>query len=171
MALGVASAGVAAKKSRDAANEQRKKQGIINEQDAFNEGVFDKQYYADYTKRTEVQNMLRQLEDSQKAADARSTAKGAIMGATPEQQLASQEVNRSAYADSLAQMVSNMSMMRDQYMRDRQGNKNRYYQQRLGMQDQLAGIDQNMSNQWATASTNAFKGGASMLGQYFESKA
>lgn len=153
--------------ARRAANEQRRKGRIIDAQGAEDTAIFNKQYYQDMTKRTEVQNMMRMLAENQKKADTRASAQAAIMGSTPEQQLASQEVNRSTFADAVANIASNASQMRDQYLRDYQGQRNRYYQQRLGMQDELAGIERNTSNQWATAATNAFKGGANMLGKYF----
>ena len=161
-AAGIAASGAAAGKAAKAKNEQRKKQGIINEQDAYNESLLDKEYYQDWSKRTEIQNAMRQLEANQRQADARSTTKGAIMGATPEQQLAAQEINRSAYANSLAQIASNASMLRDQALRDKMGAKNRTYAQRLGMQDQLAAIDQNEANQWANAANTAFAGAGYM---------
>lgn len=165
--MGLGSAIGSAVTAWKAAKETRKKEGIINQQAAEDTGWFNKQYYQDLTKRTDVQNMVRMLSDHQKKADTRATAQAAIMGATPEQQLASQDVNRSAFADSLANIASNASQMRDQYLQNYQGQRNRYYQQRLGMQDELSNIEQNKSNQWATAATNAFQSGAQMLGKVF----
>ena len=161
-AAGIAAAGASAGKASKAANEKRKKQGIINEQEAYNEGLFNKEYYQDFSKRAEIQNMLRQANENLKIADARSSAKSAIIGATPEQQLASQESNRRIYSDTVANLASNASMLRDNILRDYKADRNRYYSQRLGMQDELAAIDQNVSNQWATASDNAFKATANV---------
>ena len=108
--------------------------------------------------------MMRMYGENQRKADNRAEAQAAITGATPEQKLASKEVNRRAFADSVADIASNASRMRDQYLRDYRADRNRYYAQRLGMQDQLAGIEQNISNQWSSAAVNAFKGGAQLLG-------
>lgn len=107
--------------------------------------------------------MLRILGENQKKADTAVAARAAVTGATPEQQLASREVNRRTYADAVADIASNASQLRDQYLRDYQGQRNRYYAQRLGMQDQLAAIHANTANQWSTAATNAFKAGGGML--------
>lgn len=164
LALGIASAGVSAGASAKAAEEQRKKQGILDAQEAEDKALFEKQYYQDITKRTEIQNMLRILDENQRKADARSDAQAAIMGATPEQQLAAKEVNRRTYADSLADIASNASQIRDQYLRDYQGQRNKHYAQRLGMQDVLSGIYSNQANQWATAANGAFAAGGQMLG-------
>lgn len=163
LALGIASAGVSAGASAKAAEEQRKKQGILDAQEAEDKALFEKQYYQDITKRTEIQNMLRILDENQRKADARSDAQAAIMGATPEQQLAAREVNRRTYADSLADIASNASQIRDQYLRDYQGQRNKHYAQRLGMQDVLSGIHSNQANQWATAADGAFTAGGQML--------
>lgn len=165
MVMGMASSIASAVQSRKAANETRKKENIIEQQAKENESIFNKQYYQDVTKRTDIQNMLRLLDEKQRRADSRSDALSAIVGATPEQQLASKEVSRRSYADALATMASEASALKDNYLRDYTGQRNRYYAQRLGMQDQLAGIHQNESNQWAQAGVNAFNAGAQMLGQ------
>lgn len=163
LAMGIGSAAASSSAQAKAAEEQRKKEGIIEQQAAEDKALFNKQYYQDITKRTEVQNMMRLLSENQKQSDARAEAQAAVMGATPEQKLASREVNRKTFADSVAQIASNASMLRDQYLRDYQGQRSRYYAQRLGMQDQLASIYANQSNQWANAATGAFNGGAGML--------
>jgi hypothetical protein len=161
MGLGSSAASMVAQKK--ASDEQRKKEGIMNQQAAEDTALFNKQYYQDLTKRTEIQNMLRILDQNQRKADTAVAARAAITGATPEQQLAGREVNRRTFADAVADIASNASQLRDQYMRDYQGQRNRYYAQRLGMQDQLAAIHANTANQWANAATNAFAAGGSIL--------
>jgi hypothetical protein len=161
MGLGSSAASMVAQKK--ASDEQRKKEGIMNQQAAEDTALFNKQYYQDLTKRTEIQNMLRILDQNQRKADTAVAARAAITGATPEQQLAGREVNRRTFADAVADITSNASQLRDQYLRDYQGQRNRYYAQRLGMQDQLSAINANAANQWANAATNAFAAGGQML--------
>lgn len=161
MGLGSSAASMFA--SKKAADEQRMKEGIMEKQAAEDTALFNKQYYQDITKRTEIQNMLRILGQNQRKADTAVAARAAVTGATPEQQLAGREVNRRTYADAVADIASNASQLRDQYLRDYQGQRNRYYAQRLGMQDQLAAIHANTANQWANAATNAFAAGGQML--------
>lgn len=141
----------------------RKKQGLIDQQAAEDRAWFDRQYYQDITKRTEIQNMLRILDENQRKADTRAEAQAAITGATPEQRLASREVNRRTFADAVADIASNASALRDQYLRDYQGNRRNTWAMRLGLQDQLAGIHANSAAQWANAATNAFSSGGQML--------
>ena len=162
--MGIGSSIASAIQQRRAAEEQRKKQNIIEEQNAENTALFNKQYYQDLTKRTEVQNMLRMLDEKQKKADTAVAARAAVTGATPEQQLAGREINRRTYADAVADIASNASQLRDSYLRDYQNNRNKYFAQRLGMQDVLSGIHANTANQWANAAVNGFQGGAQMLG-------
>jgi len=163
LAMGIGSSIASSLSARNAAKEVRAKEALIGQQFAQNEALFNKQYYQDITKRTEIQNMLRILDENQKKADTREAARAAITGATPEQQLASKEVSRRTFADTVADIASNASQLRDQYLRDYQNQRNGYYAQRLGLQDQLAAIHTNTANQWATAATNAFKSGGSML--------
>lgn len=136
---------------------------MIARQEAEDKALFNQQYYQDITQRSDIQNMLRILDDNQKKADTRVAAQAAITGATPEQQLANREVNRRTYADALADIASNAAQMRDQYVRDYQGRKSQTFAQRLGMQDQLAGIYNNQATQWANAAGNAFKGGGQLF--------
>lgn len=142
---------------------------MIEQQAAEEKAWFNRQYYQDFTRRSEIQNMLRILDENQKKADMRTAARAAITGATSEQKLASQEINRRTYADALADIASNASAMRDQYLQNYQGQRSRYYAQRLGMQDQLAGVEQNTAKQWATTADNAFQNGANALGQGLDS--
>lgn len=164
LAFGIGSSIGSAVNARQAADEQRKKQGMIEQEAAEDKALFNKQYYQDITKRTEVQNMLRILNENQRKADTRAEAQAAITGATPEQKLAAREVNRRTYADAVADIASNASQIRDQYLRDYQNQRNRTWQQRLGMQDQLAAIHSNTAGQWANAASNAFTAGAQLLG-------
>lgn len=108
--------------------------------------------------------MLRILDQNQRKADTRAAAQAAITGATPEQQLAAQETNRRTYADAVAEIASNASQLRDQYLANYQNQRNSTHAQRLGMRDQLAAINTNQAAQWANAAGNAFLGGAQMLG-------
>lgn len=163
LALGIGSSVASHFQQKEATKEAKKKQAIIDQQYAEDSALFNKQYYQDITKRTEIQNMLRILDENQRKADSREAARAAITGATPEQQLASREVNRRTFADTVADIASNASQLRDQYLRDYQGQRNRYYAQRLGMQDLLAAIHANAANQWATSANNAFKAGGSIL--------
>ena len=142
---------VQAKKAADAATQE------YNQKTGMLDNWFNRQYYSDITKRTDVQNMLRLLQENQQQQAKRDDAVAAVTGATPEAQIAAQGNRNKSYADALAEIASNASSLKDTYLQN-------YMTQRLGMVNPQAQIHQNMSNMWWQAGTNLFKSGASLLG-------
>lgn len=140
-----------ARKANEAATrEYNQKTGMLD-------NWLNRQYYSDITKRTDVQNMMRMLQENQQQQAKRDDAIAAVTGATPEAQLAAQGNRNKSYADALAEIASNASSLKDTYLQN-------YMTQRLGMVNPQAQIHQNMSNQWGQAGTNLFKSGASLFG-------
>lgn len=146
----IASSAQAKKAANAATQEYNQKTGMLD-------NWFNRQYYSDITKRTDVQNMLRLLQENQQQQAKRDDAVAAVTGATPEAQLAAQGNRNKSYADALAEIASNASSLKDTYLQN-------YMTQRLGMVNPQAQIHQNMSNMWGQAGTNLFKSGASLLG-------
>lgn len=146
----IASSAQAKKAANAATQEYNQKTGMLD-------NWFNRQYYSDITKRTDVQNMLRLLQENQQQQAKRDDAVAAVTGATPEAQLAAQGNRNKSYADALAEIASNASSLKDTYLQN-------YMTQRLGMVNPAQGIHQNMANQWGQAGTNLFKSGASLLG-------
>lgn len=152
MGLGssIASA-VQANKARKQANAE------YQQKTAMLDNMFNKDYYSDITQRTDIQNMLRILQENQDKQASKDNALAAITGATTEAQLASQDSRNKSYADALANIASNASTLKDTY-------KQNYLNQRLNMSNPKAGILQNQSDQWGQAGSNLFKSGASLFG-------
>lgn len=162
----------------EAIKERKRQDSIIAEQkndvarkEAEDKSLFERQYYQDVTKRADVQNMVRTLEDNQRNAETRDAARAAIAGATPEQKLASKEVNRRAFADSLADIASNTAQMRDQYVRDYSGQADNTLNRRLGignvdmqLGNPLIAINQNTAAQNSQAASNAFATAGKLAG-------
>lgn len=164
LAMGLGSS-IAAAIHAARANRQAQIKRNINEQHAAEDTAwFNKDYYSDITKRSEIQNATRMLAENQKKADTAAAARQAVMGASPEQQLASQEVNRRTFADSLADIASQASNKRDQYLQNYQNRRDNYYKTRLGIEEDIANNERNIAGQWSNAAVNAFKGGAQLLG-------
>ena len=173
-AIGIADSVKAAKAQKEAKEEAQKERErqdkIIAEQkaevarkEAEDKSLFERQYYQDITKRSDIQNMLRVLDQNQKNADTRDEARATIAGATPEQKLAAKEVNRRTYADALADMGSNAAQMRDSYIRDYRASGDNILNRRLGISSQdlqlgnpMIGINQNTAAQASSAANNAF---------------
>jgi hypothetical protein len=130
----------------------------------FLDETFNKQYYQNITDRTEVQNLMRLMEENQEKQTERDEALAAITGATPEAQLAAQEQRNKSYAETLADIASNASSMKDTMLQN-------YTAQKLGLtnpeysllMDKSQRI-QNKADRLSTAGSNLMMSGASMLG-------
>ena len=154
MAAGIASSivsGIQGAKAADAARAEHA------QKNAMLDNWFNKQYYSDITQRTDVQNMLRIMQENQDKQAKRDDAIAAITGATPEAQLAAQGNRNKSYADALAEIASNASTLKDTYLQN-------YMTQKMGMTNPEYGIRSNLATQWGQAGTNLFKSGASLLG-------
>ena len=143
--------GVKARQAADAARAE------YNQKQSMLDNWFNKQYYSDITQRTDVQNMLRILDENQTKQAKRDEALAAITGATTESQLAAQESRNKSYADALAEIASNASTLKDTYLQN-------YMAQKMGMTNPESGILANQANQWSQAGSNLFQSGASLLG-------
>jgi hypothetical protein len=124
--------------------------------------VFNKQYYQDITKRTEIQDMMRLLQEGQDRQAKRDAAVSAITGATQESNLASQESRNKSFADSMAEVAKNASSLKDAYLSD-------YTNKLLAMTNPAVDILKNQSAQWSQASSNLFGTGAKLLGSGIDS--
>lgn len=155
-----------AKKAR---KELENQYSLIDQLNAKNESLFNKQYYQDITKRTDMQNIFRMLQENQKQADERAAAQAAVMGASPEQQLAAQEASRKSYADAMADLASNAAQLKDAYMNDYMGRYNNVFGQRMGLSDKIAGSWANQSAQESQAGSNLFQGAANSFMAGFSS--
>lgn len=163
-AVGIGSSAAAGVKANEAKKEALKKERDIARKEEKDESIFNKQYYQDMTKRTEVQNMLRILDENQKTAENRAAAKSAVTGATAEQQLAEREGIRKTYADRVAEIAGNASSLRDSYLQNYQSMSDANFEKRLGMRDQIAQINQQESANWGNAASNAFQSAFSFAG-------
>jgi hypothetical protein len=158
MAAGLVSSALAAgqaKKAGEAANAE------YNEKKGFLDNWFNKQYYSDITRRTDVQNMLRLMNENQEKQAKRDDAIAAVTGATPEAQLAAQDSRNKSYADALADIASNASQLKDTYLQQ-------YQAQRLGLVNPQQSIYQNKANMWSQAGSNLFGTGVQMFGSGME---
>lgn len=125
---------------------------------ALLDSVFNKQYYSDITKRTDVQNLMRMMQENQDRQAKRDDAVAAITGATPEAQLASQDSRNKSYANALADIASNASTLKDTYMQN-------YLVQRMGLNDPSAAIWSQYSKSLGDAGDNLFKTGFNLAGK------
>lgn len=151
------SAGMAAKSANDARRKEEKNRAEIEEEKRKKEAIFNRRYHQNMTDRTEVQGMLREMRERQDAQRSQNEARNAVLGATKEQELAQEEGLNKAYADSIAQIASNASMLKDGYLDDYENNLGKYYQSVRDHNSKMSAIEMNRSNQLATAASNAME--------------
>lgn len=152
---------MAAASAKQARRQEEKNRAEIEEEKRKRENLFNLRYHQDMTDRTEVQGMLRELREQQDAQRSQNEAKGAVMGDTKEQQIAQQQGLNKAYADSVAGIASNASALKDGYLNQYENSLANYYQQSRAHNSAMSQIEQNRSNQWAQAATNAAGAAAS----------
>lgn len=165
IAIGVGTSAASAAKANKAKREELKKGNILETQRAEEKAEFNKDYYRPITEATDVQDTLRILQENQRMANERTDARGAVTGTTDEVNLANREINRKTFADSLATQAVAYAERKRQDKKDHMQNEKEYYKGRLGLQDQIAGIYMNESNQMANTASNAFKQGATIASQ------
>ena len=127
-------------------NNQR--QNNLNNEKAYSENLFNKQYYEDVMKRSENQSFLRQLQRNQDENQKKSARTAAITGATPEATAAQAKNDSQIYADAVNKLVSVASQRKDQALAD----YNRRRGQLFGMQDN---IGQERAAAWGNFMQNA----------------
>lgn len=159
-ASAIGNAAAAAAKARDARRNEEKNRAEIEEEKRKHENLFNARYHQDMTDRTEVQGMLRELREQQDAQRSQNEAKGAVSGATSEQQLAEEQGLNKAYSDSVAQIASNSSMLKDGYLDQFDNNLSNYYDKVRAHNSTMSQIEMNRSNQWAQAANNAVSAAA-----------
>ena len=127
-------------------NKQR--QNNLNNEKAYSESLFNKQYYEDVLNRSENQSFLRQLQRNQDENQKKSARTAAITGATPEATAAQAKNDSQIYADAVNKLVSVASQRKDQALAD----YNRRRGQLFGMQDN---VDQERAAAWGNFMQNA----------------
>jgi hypothetical protein len=143
--------GAQARKAGEAARQE------YAEKKGFLDNTFNKMYYSDITNRTDVQNMLRLMNENQEKQAKRDEALSAVTGATTESQLASQDSRNKSYANALAEIASNASTLKDTYLQN-------YIAQRMSLQNPESALRTNLATQWSKAGTGLFAAGAQLLG-------
>ncbi len=132
----------------EGAKEKKKAQGELDRMKGDNENWFNREYYEDYTKRSDVRNLLGRMRERFRERNdaARNTA--AVMGGTPESGLAVKKENNRAYADAAGQIASSASSHRDNVM-------NRYQQRKMMLANQQIANYTNQGRQWNNFMSNS----------------
>ena len=73
-----------ARNRRAAENAQTQALNTLNSQQAQLDNFFNSEYYGDYMNRSDVQSMMRSMQDQMRQQNAMNYSMAAVMGSTPE---------------------------------------------------------------------------------------
>lgn len=128
--------------------ERKRMAGERQKWGAENEALFNADYYSDYTKRADSQNIIRQLRDQMKKQDKVDQNVAAVTGATPEVMNAGKERRNKVMTDAYANIAANAMQYKDRA-------KGRY----LSRKAQLQGMEYDVMNQNAQSANNVMYNG------------
>lgn len=149
---GLISSGLAASYAKQAGNAARAE---YNSKKALLGDIFNRQYYQDITQRTDVQKILRLMNENQERQAKRDEALSAITGGTAEAFLAAQDSRNKSYADALAEIASSASQLKDTYLQQ-------YQNDMMALANPEYSILSNSANQMSQAGANLFQSGATL---------
>ena len=130
----------------------KRQQENLNNEKAYSEGLFNKQYYEDTLKRSDNAAYLRELRNNQKENSIKAQRTAAITGATPEATAAEAKNRGSVYADAVNRMAGLAGQRKDQALAA-------YGARRSALFNAQNGIEEQKKSAWGT-----FMGNASNLG-------
>jgi len=128
--------------------QRREMAGVRQKWGAENEALFNEDYYADYTKRADAQNVIRQMRDQNNKADQVEQNVAAVTGATPEAINAGKERRNKMTTDVYSNIAANAMQYKDRA-------KGRYQSRKA----QLQGLEYDTMNQNAISANNVMTNG------------
>lgn len=119
-----------------AGEERRKAEALQQKQMADNEAWYNNEYYTDYTKRADSQNLLKRLKETTDSNNKRAEMTAAITGATPESVQAQRDANNKVVTDTYANLAAMGAQHKDnvqqQYLARKDGYNRNMYNTLLG---------------------------------------
>ena len=126
----------------------KQQQAELNKEKAYNESLFNREYYQDALKRSENQSFLRELNRNQEQNQIKAQRTAAITGATPEAQLAQKAQDSDIYASAVNRMAGLASQRKDQALAA-------YNARRIGLYGMQDNINRGRQAAWGNFMTNA----------------
>ena len=106
------------------AGEDRKKADALQtKQESDNEKWYNNEYYTDYSKRADSQNLLKRLKETTDSNNKQVEMTQAITGATPESVQASKNANNKVIADTYGNLAAMGARFKDNVMQTYMGRK------------------------------------------------
>lgn len=151
------------KERKKAAKALREAQEQISREQAFNDTLFNREYYQDFLQRSENQSAIKMLRDHMKRENESAAQTAVITGATPEAVAKQKEISNEAVGNTISKVAANSSSVRDNVM-------NRYLNYRANLNGQLqSALNQkmNLHNQNAIQFANLMQNGLNTLSSSF----
>ena len=106
------------------AGEDRKAADALqSKQEADNESWYNKEYYTDYTKRADSQNLLKRLKETTDTNNKQNEMTAAITGATDESVQAGRNANNKVVSDTFGNLAAMGARYKDNVMQTYMGRK------------------------------------------------
>ncbi|GAB6119217.1 hypothetical protein [Dysgonomonas termitidis] len=136
-----------------AAGQRKLMEDYLNRQDTENKSFYNANALSDYTQRTDVQNLMKQLRDNLGRQNKTIANTAVVTGATPEQQAVAKEQANKAISDTYA----NIGAMGRQW-------KDRVTDRYLSRRESIANQRMNIMQGKAQSGENLQSNGLNMLG-------
>ena len=116
-----------ARNRRAAENAQTQALNTLNSQQAQLDNFFNSEYYGDYMNRSDVQSMMRSMQDQTRQQNAMNYSMAAVMGSTPEALAARQNNAAALMGNTYSQIGANMSNWKSNYIHNSMALNNQEY--------------------------------------------
>ena len=133
-----------------AGEERKKMDAYLNQRNADNEAQFNRDYYSDYTNRSDVQNLQRQLRDNLKRENQITTNTAVVTGAPPEAVNAEKERTNQVLTDATSNIAAQGAQWKDRV-------QDRYLAMKNNLDNQRYGVMENAANSYENLMGNGIK--------------
>lgn len=130
-----------------AGQERKRMQSYLSGMNADNEGWYNKEYYGDYTQRSDTQALIKNMRDTMREQTKRTESTAAITGATPEMTNVAKENANKVISDTYSRVGAMGQQYKDKVQDRYMSRKQQLNAQEMDMMNQSAGSYENlMSN-------------------------
>ena len=129
-----------------AANERRKMERYLRQQESENQSWYDANALSDYTQRADTQNLMKQLRDNLSRQNKAASNTAVVTGATPEQQAIQKEQSNKVISDTFSNIGAMGQQWKDRITDRYLDRKNALSGQKMGMMEGNATSYENLMN-------------------------
>ena len=148
-----------------AAQQRRKMDRFLNQQDSENKAWYNSNALSDYTDRSDTQHLIKNLRENLATQNKRAANMAVVTGATPEQQAVQKEQSNKVIADTYSNIGAMGQRWKDNITNTYLSRKDAIAGQRMGMMDQKAQSYENLMNNGINMMSGAAGGALGGLGK------